>query len=122
MKAIYVLITFMLIHIINSHVLEEFGTMYCDDYSYKHPLKPAFSVDHCSTTIYNYTRCCHLEWKDTDGKRRYSCQGVNNVEFANIDDTIANLEKIDEIVEVESLDCHSSYLFGTLLLLLSLFF
>ena len=123
MKAIYTLVSLLLIYSINSNTLDEFPKTVCSDYDYKHPEKPAFSLDFCRTTDYgDSARCCFLKWEDPAGNRRYSCYPINGQELADIDETIGTLESEEEIGEVVSLDCNSSYLFGSLLLILSLLF
>ena len=83
---------------------------------------PAFSLDFCRSTNYEgYERCCFLKYEDTDKRRQYYCLPLSTSQFWNIDDTIDKLEGILN-VDVDSLDCSSSYLYASLLLIFALLF
>ena len=119
MKVIYAFFVLMLIYAVKAN---SFGdTKKCTDYTYNYATtKPAFSLDFCRTTQYDGDgRCCFMKWKEGE-KRRYSCVPVSRQELADIDDKISKLESHVEIDEVVSLDCQSSYLFVSVLLILSL--
>ena len=119
MKVIYAFFVLMLIYAVKAN---SFGdTKKCTDYTYNYATtKPAFSLDFCRTTQYDGDgRCCFMKWKEGE-KRRYSCVPVSRLELADIDDKISKLETNTKITEIESLDCQSSYLFVSVLLILSL--
>ena len=87
---------------------------------------PAFSLDFCQSTYFDsekYYSCCFLKWTDTNDTQRYNCFPVNHTEMADIDIIVDYLDGLDNIIdEVDSLDCSSSYLYGSLLLILALLF
>ena len=86
---------------------------------------PAFSLDFCQSTAFDsdYYSCCFLKWTDTNDTQRYNCFPVNHTEMADIDIIVDYLDGLDNIIdEVDSLDCSSSYLYGSLLLILALLF
>ncbi len=124
MKAVHILIAIVLFCAVKTEI-DYFGYKNCTDYL---PTKsdtnlPAFSIDFCSTTNYdkdNYPRCCFIKWETGDGKRRYNCYLITLHELAHIDDTIDSVAN-SLGGKVKSLDCKSSYLFGSLLLFLFLF-
>ena len=81
---------------------------------------PAFSLDFCRTTNKEGSAaCCFVKWKKGD-LRQYNCYPVSNSDWGNIDNTIKTFE--DAYGEVVSFDCGASYLFGSLLLILSILF
>ncbi len=123
MKVINVLLALMLILAANTQ-LNDFGTKTCADHSYKKvETNPAFSLNFCQVTQHDSNkRCCFLEWRDVHDHRKYSCVEVTAKDYSDIDAFIAELEKKSEIQEVKSLDCKSTYLFGSLLLILFLLF
>ena len=103
----------------------EFERADCE--AYEPDGKSAFSLDFCRSTYFTdeFYRCCFIKYKDTDDNRQYHCIGLDFNEFSNIDDYIDNLESSSsypKINEVTSLDCSSNFLFGSILLLLSLLF
>ena len=88
---------------------------------------PAFSLDFCQSTAFSskdYYSCCFLKWTDTNDTQRYNCFPVNHTEMADIDLIVDYLDALENngIDEVDSLDCSSSYLYGSLLLILALLF
>jgi hypothetical protein len=123
MKVINVLLALMFILAANAQ-LNDYGTKTCADHSYKNvETNPAFSLDFCRVTKRDSNkRCCFLEWRDTNDHRKYSCVEVSAKDYSDIDAFIEELEKKSEIQEVKSLDCKSTYLFGSLLLILFLLF
>ena len=119
MKVIYAIFVLMLIYAVKAN---SFGdTKKCTDYTFSSvTTKPAFSLDFCRTTQYDGDgKCCFMKWKEGE-KRRYSCVPVSKQELADIDNKISSLESNVKIDEVVSLDCQSSYLFVSALLILSL--
>ena len=87
---------------------------------------PAFSLDFCQSTAFDsdYYSCCFLKWTDTNDTQRYNCFPVNHTEMADIDIIVDYLDGLENagIDEVDSLDCSSSYLYGSLLLIFALLF
>ena len=86
---------------------------------------PAFSLDFCQSTAFDsdYYSCCFLKWTDTNDTQRYNCFPVNHTEMADIDLIVDYLDGLDKVIdEVDSLDCSSSYLYGSLLLIFALLF
>ena len=119
MKVIYAIFVLMLIYAVKANTFGD--TKKCTDYTFSSvTTKPAFSLDFCRTTQYDGDgRCCFMKWKEGE-KRRYSCVPVSRLELADIDDKISKLQSNSRITEIESLDCQSSYLFVSVLLILSL--
>ena len=122
MKTINAVLLLVLIFTVNS-ALSGFDTQTCLGHNPKQmggEGKQAFSLDFCRTTQYDGDgRCCFMKWKEGE-KRRYSCVPVSRLELADIDDKISKLQNNSRITEIESLDCQSSYLFVSVLLILSL--
>ena len=123
MKAINAFLALMLILAANAQ-LNDYGTKTCADHSYKKvETNPAFSLNFCQVTQHDSNkRCCFLEWRDKNDHRKYSCVEVTAKNYSDIDAFIKELEAKSEIQEVKSLDCKSTYLFGSLLLILFLLF
>ena len=82
---------------------------------------PAYSLDFCRSTAYDDYRCCFLKYEDSNEKRYYYCMPLTSNQFWDIDDTIERIESALGI-EIDSLDCSSSYLFVSLLLIFALLF
>ena len=130
MKATSFLIFIAVIAVINSS-LQGFTVKRCDDYYNKQDIgHQAYSLDFCKTLDKsNYDsedKCCFLKYK-RNGNTYYNCRLVRVDEFHHIKDTIksikASLGVDGDDVDVKSLECSSSsYLFGSLLLLLVLLF
>ena len=125
MKVITILILFTVISIINSS-LNEFTSKSCTDYFNKQGVDEstqAFSKDFCRTLKVSDSSnlCCFLKYK-METHTFYNCAEVNQAEFQDIDQKISNLETSYSF-NVKSLECSSSsYLFGSLLLLLVFLF
>ena len=82
----------------------------------------AYSLDFCRSTSYDgYERCCFLKY-EKDNIREYHCLPLTSTQFWDIDDTIEKVEKALGGIEIDSLDCSSSYLFVSLLLIFALLF
>ena len=121
MKVVYALLVTMLIFV-NSESVPGYNTMKCEDY--EPGLKNAFSLDFCKSTLYDSTeeKCCFLKY-ELDDKRHYHCYAVKLTVFNDINKVIENIEgEVIKGSDVKSLDCSSSYLFSSLLVLLALFF
>ena len=130
MKTISAFLLIMLVCAINSN-LDNFETQTCLDhtptfYTSHNTHNPAYSLDFCRSTYFTspYVQCCFIKWQTAnDEYRRYNCYPVTAEQFNNIDDLIDNIEKNTNVIdEVVSLDCSSSYLYGSLLLIASLLF
>ena len=123
MKSINVLLLLVLIFAVNSE-LSGFDEQTCVGHA---PSllggdgNPAFSLDFCRSTKTDAYRCCFLKYEDTDKRRQYHCVPVTNSTFWDIDTTITTYEKTLG-VEIDSLDCSSSYLYVSLLLIFALLF
>ena len=125
MKKINILLLLVLISAINSGLTSFGGTKECINYAPKDVIslggdEPAFSLDFCRTTEYSgYYRCCFLKYEDANKRRQYHCLPISNTDFYDIE------RRIDEIeaslkVEIDYLDCGSSYLYASLLLIFAL--
>ena len=132
MKAINAFLLIALIYVIGSadfnclDYVPNFKGSYVTDRSSKVE-NPAFSLDFCQSTAFSskdYYSCCFLKWTDTNDTQRYNCFPVNHTEMADIDLIVDYLDALENngIDEVDSLDCSSSYLYGSLLLILALLF
>ena len=125
MKVITILILFTVISIINSS-LNGFTSKSCTDYFNKQGVDEstqAFSKDFCRTLKVSDSSnlCCFLKYK-METHTFYNCAEVTQAEFQDIDQKISNLET-SYGYDVKSLECNSSsYLFGSLLLLLVFLF
>ena len=128
MKAIKTFLMVTLIYIISAEF--EFETKYCEDYAGPTSStvlngQPAFSLDFCRATKIKddetYTRCCFIKWESSENEnRKYNCFPAKSSDLKEIDDTIDTIEGFSGVNEVISLDCGSSYLYGSLLLILAL--
>ena len=83
---------------------------------------PAFSLDFCRSTKNDEYRCCFLKYEDTNKKRQYHCVPVTRSAFWDIDTTINTFKGLLGNVDIDSLDCSSSYLYVSLLLIFALLF
>ena len=125
MKTINALLLFVLILAVNSE-LSGFDHQLCKDHAPSALIsgggnKPAFSLDFCRSTDYSdHYRCCFLKY-EKDNQRQYYCMPLTNNQFWNIDTTIESFENTLG-VDVDSLDCSSSYLYVSLLLIFALLF
>ena len=131
MKAINAFLLIALIYVIGSadfnclDYVPNFKGSYVADRSKDD--NPAFSLDFCQSTYFDsddYYSCCFLKWTDTNDTQRYNCFPVNHTEMADIDIIVDYLDSLENagIDEVDSLDCSSSYLYGSLLLIFALLF
>ena len=128
MKTINVLLLFAIIFAVNSD-LNGFEKQTClghaptavSSYISGGGDAQAYSLDFCRSTEYDsYERCCFLKY-EKDNIREYHCLPLTSTQFWNIDDTIKNVESALG-TEIDSLDCSSSYLFVSLLLIFALLF
>ena len=125
MKVITILILFTVISIINSS-LNGFTPKSCNDRQGTEESTQAFSKDFCRTLKVSDSsnRCCFMKYK-IDNKTYYNCIEVTQAEFQDIDQKIRDLEAGLTVynIDIKSLECSSSsYLFGSLLLLLVFLF
>ena len=83
---------------------------------------PAYSLDFCRSTYFTdpYYTCCFIKWKNSSEAHQYNCYPVNHTEMADIDIVTDRIENLG--IDLDSLDCGSSYLYGSLLLILALLF
>ena len=83
----------------------------------------AYSLDFCRSTYFDssdYYTCCFLKYKNTSDAHRYHCYPVTHAQMANIDPLVDSIK--GNVSKLYSLDCSSSYLYGSLLLILALLF
>ncbi len=127
MKTFNAVLLLALIYAVNS-ALSGFEPQYCADHAPSDLISsgaairtPAYSLDFCRSTDYsNYYRCCFLKY-EKDNQRQYYCMPLTNSEFWDIDKTIESFEsKLG--ADIDSLDCSSSYLYASLLLIFALLF
>ena len=125
MKIIYAFVLIILIFVIKA----DYPTTYCEDYApkklntKKYGDNPAFSLDFCRSSFYDnstYARCCFLSW-ELGEKRLYNCVPATAQNFSDIEAFEDYLEATLE-GEVKSIDCKSSYLYGSIFLILALLF
>ena len=131
MKAINVFLLIVLIYVnsVDAQIsCEEYAPQFTGlEKRGKKDYKAAFSLDFCQSTAFSsndYYSCCFLKWTDTNDTQRYNCFPVNHTEMADIDIIVDYLDGLENagIDEVDSLDCSSSYLYGSLLLIFALLF
>ena len=85
--------------------------------------EPAYSLDFCRSTAFEnstYYTCCFLKWKNSSDAHKYNCYPVTHIEMMDIDPVVDRIE--GNVSKLYSLDCSSSYLYGSLLLILALLF
>ena len=83
----------------------------------------AYSLDFCRSLFLNtdrYYTCCFVKWKDAKDVHRYNCFPVTPTQMADIDSLVDSIK--GNVSKLYSLDCSSSYLYGSLLLILALLF
>ena len=124
MKIIYAFVLIILAFVIKA----EYPFTECENYA---PVKvkksfgnqSAFSLDFCRSSFYDnstYAKCCFLHWKESE-KNRYNCVPATAQNFSDIDAFKEWLEgKLQG--DVKSIDCKSSYLYGSIFLILALLF
>ena len=125
MKAITAFLLIALIYVCNSQAT-------CADYApYWSDRKGdrsdnAYSLDFCRSTSFDsekYYTCCFIKWRDTNNSHhRYNCLPVNHTMMADIDPLVDYIKGRNAVDKLKSLDCASSYLYGSLLLILALLF
>ena len=123
MKAITVFSLIVLISIIISQDTQKSCLTYAPQFFGTDAGKePAYSLDFCRSTYFTdpYYTCCFLKWKNSTDHHQYNCYPVNHTEMADIDIVTDRIENSG--IDLDSLDCSSSYLYGSLLLILALLF
>ena len=124
MKAITAFLLIALIYVCNSQAACSYYTpSWITDRSTGK--ENAYSLDFCRSTAFeskDYYTCCFLKWRDQNDTHRYNCYPVNHTEMANIDYATEYIESFSQVKDLKSLDCGSSYLYGSLLLILALLF
>ena len=117
MKMISCFLIILLVCSIQS-ALDGFSQKNCS--AYEMDKESAFSIDFCRSTYYDtHKRCCFLQYEDASEVTHYHCILLSETQWADIDDYIDNLEA-DKSIDVDILDCHSSYLYASLLLIFAL--
>ena len=126
MKSIIAFLLITLIYISGSQDLPPVCQDYAPEFFYKSTNddgKNAYSRDFCRSLYLNtelYYTCCFVKWKDAKDIHRYNCYPVTPTQMANIDSLVDSIK--GNVSKLYSLDCSSSYLYGSLLLILALLF
>ena len=126
MKSIIAFLLITLIYISVSQDLPLACQEYAPEFFYKsmnYDDKNAYSRDFCRSLYLNtelYYTCCFIKWKDAKDIHRYNCYPVTPTQMANIDPLVDSIK--GNVSKLYSLDCSSSYLYGSLLLILALLF
>ena len=89
--------------------------------------RQAYSKDFCRSLQLSGYKCCFLKYQvqETDGKKTYyKCAELTWNQFAKIDQAKSDIKNdLRADIKIKSLECESSsYLYGSLLLLLVLLF
>ena len=89
--------------------------------------RQAYSKDFCRSLQLSGYKCCFLKYEvqETDGKKTYyKCAELTWNQFAKIDQAKSDIKNdLGADIKIKSLECESSsYLYGSLLLLLVLLF
>ena len=117
MKMISCFLIILLVCSIQS-ALDGFSQKNCS--AYEMGKESAFSIDFCRSTYYDSNkRCCFLQYEDASEVTNYHCILLSETQWADIDEHIDYLEEKYSI-DVDILDCHSSYLYASLLLIFAL--
>ena len=119
MKAIHAFLLLIFIHM-NICTTVGFTEKSCSEY--QPGKKPAYSYDFCRSTNWEgtYARCCFVKL-ELNERRLYHCYGLSDNEWYDIDNAKSYLEqKLN--YKVNLIECSSSYLYSSLLLLLILLF
>ena len=85
----------------------------------------AFSLDFCRTSHLDtskYVKCCFLKWEDSQERRYYNCIPATAKQFADIEVFEEEIERKLGEDAIDSIDCKSSYLYGSIFLILALLF
>ena len=115
MKAIHALLLLMFIYMTKADVE---GFSHNKWSSYEPGKDPAFSLDFCRSTNYDGSaRCCFVKLEKSE-KRLYHCYPITSQQWADIEILETELEK--QGYEVVDIECSSSYLYASLLLLFAL--
>ena len=118
MKAIHAFLLLIFIHM-NICTTVGFTEKSCSEY--QPGKKPACSCDFCRSTNWEdtYARCCFVKL-ELNERRLYHCYGLSEKEWYDIDNAKSYLEQLN--YKVNLIECSSSYLYSSLLLLLILLF
>ena len=119
MKAIHAFLLLIFIHM-NICTTVGFTEKSCSEY--QPGGKPAYSYDFCRSTNWegSYARCCFVKL-ELNERRLYHCYGLSDNEWYDIDNAKSYLEQ-QLNYKVNLIECSSSYLYSSLLLLLILLF
>ena len=119
MKAIHAFLLLIFIHM-NICTTVGFTEKSCLKYQPGPGGKQAYSYDFCRSTNWgSYTRCCFVKL-ELNERRLYHCYGLSDAEWYDIDKVKTKLENSN--YKVNLIECSSSYLYSSLLLLLILLF
>ena len=129
MKSIIAFLLIALIYVSNSQdqpkACVEYTPSFFDTSHNDDDKNNAYSLDFCRSLFIRtdkFYTCCFMKWRDQNDNHRYNCYPVNHTEMANIDLATKNIESFQQVKDLKSLDCSSSYLYGSLLLILALLF
>ena len=123
MKYIKLLLFLAAVSLIESS-LPGFSSKSCTDYQYKQTEEhQGYNKNFCRAlkVTDSYDKCCYMKYKISDAYY-YNCVELTPSQFNHIDDTIDDIGKTKGY-DIKSLECDSSsYLYGSLLLLLAFLF
>ena len=118
MKVYSLLVLIAIIYGIES--LPGFTDKRCSDYfgSTKRE-NQAYSYDFCRTLEIDvgYDKCCHMKVNCNDSRTYYSCAPITLSDYNDIKNTIRRIEN-EKSLDIKSFYCSTSYLYGSLFLIL----
>ena len=125
MKAITLLLIIVSISVMQSSLSGYgFTNKWCTDYENKYDEEhQAFSKDFCSTLAVEdpENKCCYIKFEKSNGTF-YNCVELTLNQFYHIKEIKTSFQNT-EGAKVKSIECESSsYLYGSLLLILALLF
>ena len=124
MKVTSIFILIALFSVIESELIG-FNEKNCHDYFItRDEAHQAFSRSFCRSLALNEgdAQCCYLKYKTSDDRTYYNCAPLSLSQYYDIDSTKDTFENAYSI-DIKSLECtSSSYLYGSLLLLLFILF
>ena len=79
----------------------------------------AYSYDFCRTLEIDdgYSKCCYMKVKCNDTRTYYSCAPITLDDYYDIKNTIKRIESQKQL-DIRTFYCNSSYLYGSLFLIL----
>ncbi len=124
MKVTSIFLLIALFSVIESELIG-FNEKNCHQYfNTRNETYQAFSRSFCRSLALNEgdAQCCFLKYKGSDDRTYYNCAPLSLSQYYDIDSTIDSFESTYSI-KIKSLECtSSSYLYGSLLLLLFILF